>query len=141
MGRDVAVSPYDDYNARSEHPIVNTDPDTIVYRISGAFFFGAATTVGSVLDRIADRATNFVLDLSEVSYIDLSAANVLESTVRRARSRHVRVLLTGVAPEVKSILAAHRIDENHVIYCADLDAAAEMIANAAARPDAGTDKH
>ena len=134
MGRNVAVSPYDDYNAKSEHPIVNTDPDTIVYRISGAFFFGAASTVGSVLDRIADRAKNFVLDLSDVSYMDSSAANVLESTVRRARARNVRVLLTGVAPPVKAILVAHHIDENHVTYSADLDAAAALIAADADRP-------
>ena len=42
MGRNVAVSPYSDYNAHPEDPIANTDPDTVVYRISGAFFFGAA---------------------------------------------------------------------------------------------------
>ncbi len=135
MGRDVAVSPYDDYNAKREHPIVNTDPDTIVYRISGAFFFGAASTVGSILDRIADRSKNFVLDLSDVSYIDSSAANVLESTVRRARARHVRVILTGVAPQVKAILTAHHIDEAHVTYSADLDAAAALIAASAEKPD------
>lgn len=135
MGRNVAVSPYDDYNAKSEHPIVNTDPDTIVYRISGAFFFGAASTVGSVLDRIADRAKNFVLDLSDVSYMDSSAANVLESTVRRARARNVRVFLTGVATPVKAILVAHHIDEDHVTYSADLDAAAALIAAGADRAD------
>ncbi|WP_319520175.1 SulP family inorganic anion transporter [uncultured Martelella sp.] len=139
MGRDVAVSPYDDYNAKTEHPIVNTDPDTIVYRISGAFFFGAASTVGSVLDRIADSAKNFVLDLSDVSYIDSSAANVLESTIRRAHARNVRVLLSGVDPRVKAILTANHIDENRVTYCTDLDAAAAIIGatgdTAAAHPD------
>ena len=32
------------------------DPDVLVYRITGAFFFGAASTVGAVLDSIADSA-------------------------------------------------------------------------------------
>jgi SulP family sulfate permease len=32
-----------------------TDPDVLVYRITGAFFFGAASAVGTVLDSIADR--------------------------------------------------------------------------------------
>ncbi len=30
-----------------------TDPDVVVYRISGAFFFGAAAAVGAALDRMA----------------------------------------------------------------------------------------
>ena len=30
-----------------------TDPDVVVYRITGAFFFGAASTVGAVLDQIS----------------------------------------------------------------------------------------
>ncbi|RUU06877.1 SulP family inorganic anion transporter, partial [Mesorhizobium sp. M7A.T.Ca.TU.009.01.3.2] len=42
------------------------DADTVVYRISGAFFFGAASTVGTVLDRIADQRKNFILDCSAV---------------------------------------------------------------------------
>ena len=32
------------------------DPDVLVYRITGAFFFGAASAVGAVLDSIADSA-------------------------------------------------------------------------------------
>ena len=32
------------------------DPDVLVYRITGAFFFGAASAVGTVLDGIADTA-------------------------------------------------------------------------------------
>ncbi len=43
-----AASPYD--------VSVATDPDVIVYRISGAFFFGAAATVAAVLD--LDRRTS-----------------------------------------------------------------------------------
>ena len=38
--------PYDSHLA--------ADPDVLVYRITGAFFFGAASTVGAVLDSIAD---------------------------------------------------------------------------------------
>ena len=42
--------------ARPTMPALATDPDVVVYRISGAFFFGAASAVGAVLDRIADAA-------------------------------------------------------------------------------------
>ncbi|WP_180901608.1 SulP family inorganic anion transporter [Martelella soudanensis] len=127
MGKNVAVSPYSDYNATAEDPIANTDPDTVVYRISGAFFFGAAATVGSVLDRVAGGARNFVLDLSDVPYLDSSAANVLEGTISKAEHRKVRILLAGAAPNVRAILESHDIAEPRVTYCADLDEAAGRI--------------
>ena len=127
MGRNVAVRPYSDYNAKAESPIANTDPDTVVYRIFGAFFFGAAATVGSVLDRVAGGARNFVLDLSDVPYVDSSAANVLEGTIGKAEHRRVRVLLAGATPSVRSILASHGISEPRVAYCATLDEAAARI--------------
>ena len=46
------------------------DEDTVVYRMSGAFFFGAASTVGSVLDRLADQRKNFILDCAAVPFLD-----------------------------------------------------------------------
>ena len=127
MGRNVAVSPYADYHAQPESPIANTDPDTVVYRISGAFFFGAAAAVGSVLDRIASTARYFVLDLSEVPYLDSSAANVLESTLRKAENGNVRVVLSGSSEEIRAILKTHGISEPRVIYARDLDDAALRI--------------
>ncbi|AQZ52517.1 SulP family inorganic anion transporter [Martelella mediterranea] len=127
MGKNVAVNPYSDYNAKAESPIANTDPDTVVYRISGAFFFGAAATVGSVLDRVAGGARNFVLDLSDVPYVDSSAANVLEGTIGKAEHRKVRVLLAGATQNVRSILESHGISEPRVAYCATLDEAAARI--------------
>ena len=38
------------------------DPEVVVYRITGAFFFGAASSIGSVLDRIADTHRALVVD-------------------------------------------------------------------------------
>src|SRR6201982_260793 len=46
------------------------DPDVLVYRITGAFFFGAASTVGSVLDSIADGRKAFIVDFSAVPFLD-----------------------------------------------------------------------
>jgi SulP family sulfate permease len=44
----------------------STRRDVIVYRISGAFFFGAAATIGSVLDRIGDQHRALIVDFSQV---------------------------------------------------------------------------
>ena len=50
------------------------DPDVLVYRITGAFFFGAASTVGTVLDSIADTRKAFVVDFAAVPFLDSTAA-------------------------------------------------------------------
>ena len=49
--------------------------DVLVYRITGAFFFGAASTIGGVLDGIADQRKAFVVDFAAVPFLDSTAAN------------------------------------------------------------------
>ncbi|MBM3483292.1 MAG: sodium-independent anion transporter, partial [Alphaproteobacteria bacterium] len=44
----------------------DVDPNVVVYRISGVFFFGAAASIGSVLDRIADTHRALVIDFTAV---------------------------------------------------------------------------
>jgi sulfate permease, SulP family len=110
-----------------ERPIRATDPDTVVYRISGVFFFGAAATVGTVLDRIADQHKNFILDCSEVPFIDSTAANVIEGSVRKARRQGVRVLIAGASAEVRKMLEAHHVRGPDVEYCATLSDASKAV--------------
>ncbi len=49
------------------------DPNVVVYRISGAFFFGAAASIGSVLDRIADTHRALVIDFTAVPFLELDS--------------------------------------------------------------------
>jgi sulfate permease, SulP family len=88
-------------------PELTSDPDIVVYRLSGAFFFGTASTVGTVLDRIADRHKAFVIDLAAVPFIDSTAANVIAGIGRKAARHGVRVYVTGaVAPVRRALLRA-----------------------------------
>ncbi|TKT69142.1 SulP family inorganic anion transporter [Aquamicrobium sp. LC103] len=92
------------------------DPDTVVYRISGAFFFGAASTVGTVLDRIADQPKNFVLDFSQVPFLDSTAANVVEGTLRRAERAGVSFHVSGAGQQVRRMLMTHGLTRSRVRY-------------------------
>ena len=47
------------------------DPTVVVYRISGAFFFGAAASIGAVLERIGDAHRNLIIDFSAVPFVEL----------------------------------------------------------------------
>jgi sulfate permease, SulP family len=88
---------------------LGSDPDVVVYRISGAFFFGAASTVGAVLDRIADQHKGLVLDFSTVPFLDSTGANVIAGVVRKATRHGVKVYVTGASADVRRELANHEV--------------------------------
>ena len=88
----------------------STRRDVIVYRISGAFFFGAAATIGSVLDRIGDQHRALIVDFSQVPFIDSTAAHTIEGLVEAAHRRKIAVWLTGLSPANEAALAAHGVE-------------------------------
>ncbi|MFZ5782259.1 MAG: SulP family inorganic anion transporter [Pseudomonadota bacterium] len=90
--------PYDSSLATAE--------DVVVYRLSGAFFFGTASTLNSVLDRIADRHRAFVIDFSAVPFVDSTAAKVIAAIAGKAGRHKVRVYVTGATPAVRHALLA-----------------------------------
>jgi len=115
-----------------------SDPDTVVYRISGAFFFGAAETVGAVFDRIADKHRNFVLDCSKVPFLDSTAANVIEGAARKASRAGVRFYIAGASPRVRRMLLSHGVRQPHARYGASVASVLDNIRRkAAAAPVAG----
>ncbi|MER8477097.1 SulP family inorganic anion transporter [Mesorhizobium sp. M0983] len=104
-----------------------SDADTVVYRISGAFFFGAASTVGTVLDRIADQRRNFILDCSAVPFFDSTAANVIEGAAHKAKRAGVRFIISGASPQTRRMLINHGVKRPLVTYAASItDARAQL---------------
>lgn len=104
-----------------------TQSNTAVYRISGAFFFGAAATVGTVLDSIVDRKGNFVLDFSKAPVIDSTAANVVEGAARKAQRAGVRMFITGTSPSVRQTLVANGVRAPLVAYEPTVAAALDQL--------------
>jgi SulP family sulfate permease len=98
-----------------------SDPDVVMYRISGAFFFGAAGAVSAVLDRIADRHKALVLDFSAVPFIDTTAANSIEGVVRKAHRNGVAVVVSGALPPVRKALLARGITAPLAEYVGSID--------------------
>jgi SulP family sulfate permease len=95
---------------------IAADPEVVVYRITGAFFFGAAAAIGAVLDRISARHRALIVDFTAVPFLDATAANTLEGLVRSAGKRHVKVVLAGTNHDVRQELFAHGIKPPHVRY-------------------------
>ena len=114
---------------------VATDRDVAVHRISGAFFFGAASSVAAALDRIGAQPKAHVVDFSAVPVLDSTAAATLEGFVRKARARGASVHFSGVSAAVRRVLVAHGAGEQ-VGFHKTLEAAVAA-ARAAAAARAG----
>jgi SulP family sulfate permease len=102
------------------------DPDIVVYRLEGAFFFGAAASMGAVLDRISDSAQIFILDVARAAYIDSTAANVVEGMARKARQRGVTVIIAGASPDMDAILRVHHAGPPLTVFAPSVETALEQ---------------
>lgn len=125
--RDIADSTdRDDYDAA-----LATDPDIVVYRIRGVFFFGAASMVDNVLTSIADTHKAFVIDFSDVPAIDSTAANTIAAFARRATAAQgIDIRLTGANATVKQALERHGVVPPLVAYATSIEDAVTAIRKA-----------
>lgn len=96
------------------------DRDVVIYRLRGAFFFGAAAVLGSILDRIAARPRALVVDLAEVPFLDSTGAHTIARLAAKMRRRGAELIVTAANPEVRHALAAQGADLRHF---ADIEAA------------------
>lgn len=102
-------------------PGLATDSKVVVYRLSGAFFFGAASTVGAVLDRIADQRKAFVIDFAAVPFVDSTAANAIAGIGRKAERHGLRLFITGASPAVRRALLLAGARRPQVRYLPHID--------------------
>ncbi|WP_434623319.1 SulP family inorganic anion transporter [Azospirillum sp. B2RO_4] len=129
-GADGARKPYDEAAA---------DPDVVIYRISGVFFFGAAASIGSVLDRIADTHRVLIVDFSAVPFLDSTAANTIESLAHKAARRGVKVILTGTSHALRQDLFSHGLKPPLVAYERTIEVGLRKLRRSDGRMTAGAD--
>ena len=101
----VASDRADTADARAEYDQAqSSDRDVLIYRITGALFFGAAASIGSVLDRISDSHRKLVLDLSGVGLLDATGANMIEGLAHKAKARGIDLWITGASADIRHVL-------------------------------------
>lgn len=96
-----------------------TDRNVVVYKISGAFFFGAAAGVAAALDRIGEHPKAYVVDFSAVPVIDSTAAATIEGFARKARRQGATVTIAGARRPVLRALLIHGVRPPLVRFKAD----------------------
>ncbi|WP_308911535.1 SulP family inorganic anion transporter [Pseudokordiimonas caeni] len=106
-------TPYDEHEA--------ADPDIVIYHITGAFFFGAAATVGAVLDRISDGYRVLVLDFKSVPLLDSTGANTIAGLAAKLERAGTRLIIAGAAPALRHALLVHGVRPPAVKYTPSVD--------------------
>lgn len=110
-------------NGRAAGASEPQDRDVMVFRISGAFFFGATAAVSTVLDRAGAKPKAFILDFHDVPLIDSTAAATLRGFVKRLGRAGTRVYFAGTRHRVREALVTAGLAPPLVNYKTDLQAA------------------
>jgi len=97
-------------------PKLAVDREVMVYRITGAFFFGAASAIGSVLDGVAAKRKAFVVDFAAVPFLDSTAANAIGRVAAKAQRQGIRLFITGASPPVRRALITHGVSPPRARY-------------------------
>ncbi|HWK97866.1 MAG TPA: SulP family inorganic anion transporter [Pseudolabrys sp.] len=108
-----------DADAASEH-------DVMVYRISGAFFFGATAHVLTALERIGRPPKLLILDFTDVPLIDTTAARSLHSFVRKLGKGGTEVYFAAARPNVRHELVAAGLKPPLIRYAASVESARKL---------------
>ena len=97
------------------------NPALVVYRITGAFFFGAAASIASVLDRIQDTHKALIVDFAAVPFLDSTGANVMEGLAHKAQKRGVKLFVSAANPDVRRSLLTHGVRPPAVHFAANIE--------------------
>ncbi|MCW5691569.1 MAG: STAS domain-containing protein [Pseudolabrys sp.] len=97
--------------------------DVMVYRISGAFFFGATAHVLTALERIGRTPRLLILDFSNVPLIDTTAARSLAAFVRKLSRAGTEISIAAAKQNVRHELTASGLKPPLVKYAASVVAA------------------
>jgi SulP family sulfate permease len=95
---------------------------TVVIALTGAYFFGSAPIIESVLDRIASKPKHLVLDLSAVPILDPTGAHSLAGFATRALRQGIAVTMAGASAADERALRSANIPRE-VRFARDVAAA------------------
>jgi len=96
----------DDFRALGNEADQRADlPENVeVFQLRGPLFFGAASVLQEVLDRMGRAPHAFIVRMREVPLIDSSGVGAVREFVRRCRSHNTKVIITGVQSQPRQIL-------------------------------------
>ena len=99
-----------DEELRPDIPEILLKPEGVdVYEVNGPFFFGAANKFREVLNNIHSRTEILIIRMRNVPFIDATGIHNFREMIKEFNHRKVKVILSGVNPEVYDELVKARL--------------------------------
>ncbi len=106
----------DDPKAISRYKV---PPGVEVYEIEGPFFFGAASSFIEAIKLIERSPKILIIRMRHVPFIDATGLHTLEEMQKKTSGRNIKIILSGVNPEVYSALnksdLAEKIEQKNIL--------------------------
>lgn len=100
------------------------DKDVLFYQIKGPFFFGAASKFIDTIDEIKVRPRTLVLKMKDVSVMDATGFNALNTIQKRCEKHNVRLVLTNVQKQPYELMKKNgffeKVGEKNIFVNIDL---------------------
>jgi SulP family sulfate permease len=81
----------------------------MVYEVNGPLFFAAAGEFQDLITHGRDTPSTVIIRMRYVPFIDATGYQRLKTILGRFKERHVRVILTGVSPDLKKDFSRHAV--------------------------------
>jgi SulP family sulfate permease len=81
-----------------------------VYEIDGPFFFGIANKFDGVMQSLGDKPRVRIIRMRKVPFMDSTGLHNLESLLRLSQAENIHLILSGVNPKVRGVLAKAGFD-------------------------------
>ncbi len=111
------------------HEVLDVAKGVQVYEIDGPFFFGVATKFDELMrSTMGDKPLVRIIRMRKVPFIDATAVHNLEILIKSSQQDGIHVVLSGVNPNVKTVLEHAGVDKligkDHI--CAHITIAVKM---------------
>lgn len=113
MHRMAGVAAHGQVEDDDDGDVQEMDADRVVYKIEGAFFFGVAAEIADIFNRIGGHPKEFIFDLSDLFFIDMSAAHALLTSIKKLEHGGTKVKLVGARDHVVATLLQQGIGRDH----------------------------
>jgi high affinity sulfate transporter 1 len=104
----------DVYSSIARHPANETQPGTLIVRVDGGIFYANAEAVKDRIDEEIEHADppveNLVIDLDNVSGLDLAAMDMLSELRESSADRGFELSLVGATSSVRDTLRKDGLD-------------------------------
>ncbi len=95
----------------SIHEVLDIAKGIEVYEIDGPFFFGVATKFDDMMrSSMANKPIVRIIRMRKVPFIDSTGIHNLEILIKSSQKEGIHVVLSGVKPEVNTVLSHANID-------------------------------